>query len=100
MVARMAEGFYSLVAVCSRWLGCICHVRLVLQQWERHGLGRQRGRLGVAALWKAQQVCGLPVTAAKHDTKADLCKDSGNINDKVEKDRAWPLVAYPTAVEQ
>jgi len=31
-----------------------------------------RGRLVVAALWKAQQVRGLPVTAVKHGTKAGL----------------------------
>jgi hypothetical protein len=38
------------------------------------------------------------LTAVKHSTKAGLSKDSGNINDKVEKDRAWPLVAYLAAV--
>ena len=33
LVQRMAAGFYSLVAACCKWPGCICRVRLVLRQW-------------------------------------------------------------------
>lgn len=48
-------------------------------------LGTKAGREGGTPSAKARQGHCFPVTAVKHGTEADLSKDSGNINDKVEK---------------
>ena len=50
--------------------------------------------LGVAALWKAQRVRGLPVTAVKHGTKAGLSKDSDKVNHNEEKNKACLLLSH------